>query len=113
MYFAGDSKLFDGIREIAERLRPDVAILPVDGTRLRGQPLHVMRPEDAVVAAKTLGARHLVPSHAEAYFSDPLAGNVIATNVASASEKFAALARAALPAVAVSVPLPGELVPLP
>ncbi len=113
VYFAGDSRLFDGVREIAERLRPDVAILPVDGTRIRGQPLHVMRPEDAVEAAKILGSSLLFPSHAEAYFSDPLAGHVLATNVQGANERFAALAREGVPGATVSVPRPGDAVAFP
>jgi L-ascorbate metabolism protein UlaG (beta-lactamase superfamily) len=110
VYFAGDSRLFPGIAEIAERFRPKAAILSVDGTRLRGADLHVMRPEDAVEAAKTLGANLVFPSHAEAYFSDPLAGHVIATTVPDANARFAALVRERLPGVTAAVPAPGEVI---
>ena len=58
VYFAGDSRLHPDLPAIAERFRPDVAILPVDGTRLTGGGIHVMTPEDAAVAARTLA---LVP----------------------------------------------------
>jgi L-ascorbate metabolism protein UlaG (beta-lactamase superfamily) len=113
VYFAGDSRLFPGIAAIGERFRPTAAILPVDGTRLRGGPLQVMRPEDAVEAARTLGSKLVFPSHAESYFSDPLAGHVIATHVAGANAAFAALARERLPGVQAKVPAPAEVCPLP
>ncbi len=70
-YFAGDTALHPDLRGIAERFSPHLSVLPVDGTRLRGGDLHVMRPGDAVEAARTLGSRVLLPSHAEALFYDP------------------------------------------
>ncbi len=50
IYYAGDSGL---IPEMA-RLRPDIALLPIDGDG-------TLNPADAVSAAKTLGARWVVP----------------------------------------------------
>src|SRR5262249_54216338 len=110
VYFAGDTRLFDGIREIAERARPTLAILPVDGTRITGGALHVMTPDDAIAAAHILGARTFVPSHAEARFSDPLAGACLASTVAGAAGIFSAKARAA--GLSCVVPAAGDLVPL-
>jgi L-ascorbate metabolism protein UlaG (beta-lactamase superfamily) len=112
VYFAGDTRLFDGLCRIAERLAPTFAILPVDGTRLTGAPLHVMTPGDAVEAARTLGVRAAMPSHAEAAFCDPIAAHVLASTVEGAPAKFAAAMGTDLPHVACHVPAPGELVPV-
>jgi L-ascorbate metabolism protein UlaG (beta-lactamase superfamily) len=87
-YFAGDTRLFDGIRAIGERFRPDLALLPVDGTRLTGGGLHVMTPDDAVEAASILRAKLVVPSHAEAYLSDPLAKYALASTIEDAGRIF-------------------------
>lgn len=111
-YFAGDSALHPDLPAIAERFAPHTSILPVDGTRLRGGELHVMRPADAVEAAKLLGSQTLLPSHAEALFYDPIAKYVLSENIEGANAKFAALMATALPERRVLLPLPGELVAL-
>lgn len=110
VYFAGDSTLHPDLPAIAERFRPDAALLPVDGTRLTGGGLHVMTPEDATTAAKILGAKLVLPSHAEAYFSDPLVDHAIASMVPRARFRFAELMAARLPGVACQVPEPGQFV---
>jgi L-ascorbate metabolism protein UlaG (beta-lactamase superfamily) len=112
MYFAGDSRLHPDLPAIAERFAPRLAILPVDGTRLVGGALHVMTPEDAIVAARQLRVSVVVPSHSEALFSDPLAKHVLASMVPQARSRFAALVESSLPGVRCAVPLPGELVRL-
>lgn len=113
VYFAGDTKLIpDGLRAIASRLKPDAAILPVDGTRLTGGALHVMTPEDAVEAARILGSPLVMPSHAEAVFSDPIAAHVLASTVANAGPKFGAAMAEALPSIRCVVPAPGDRIAL-
>lgn len=112
VYFAGDSQLHPDIPAIAERFRPDVSILPVDGTRIAGAALHVMTPDDAVTAARTLGSKLVMPSHAEAFFSDPLAAHLLASMVPHAGRRFAEAMAKALPGVACRVPAPGELIAL-
>ncbi|MBX3214865.1 MAG: MBL fold metallo-hydrolase [Labilithrix sp.] len=112
VYFAGDTRLHPDLPAIAERFRPSAAILPVDGTRLTGAALHVMTPEDAQAAARTLGSRLVIPSHAEAYFSDPIAGHLLASTVPRARRRFADLMEKELPGVACCVPEAGELVTL-
>ncbi|MDF2697382.1 MAG: hypothetical protein K0S65_5765 [Labilithrix sp.] len=112
VYFAGDSRLHPDLPAIAERFRPDVAILPVDGMRLTGGALHVMTPEDAASAARTLGSKLVMPSHAEAYFSDPIAGHLLASQVPQARQRFAEVMAKELPAVACKLPQAGELVAL-
>ena len=107
-YFAGDTRLFDGIHAIAERFRPSLAILPVDGTRIAGAGLHVMTPTDAVEAARILRATAAVPSHADAYLSDPLARYVLASTIEGAGPKFVDALSKALPHVHGRLPVPGE-----
>jgi L-ascorbate metabolism protein UlaG (beta-lactamase superfamily) len=110
VYFAGDSRLHPALPEIAERFSPTASILPVDGTRLRGGDLHVMRPADAVSAARTLKSRVVMPSHAEGILFDPLAKYVITENIDNAGTIFRDLCVAALPEVHCALPLPGEMV---
>ena len=110
VYFAGDTRLHPALPAIAERFAPDVSILPVDGTRLAGGALHVMTPQDAVTAARTLKSRLVLPSHAEAVFSDPLVAGFLASTVAHARTLFADAMGRALPGVRCIVPEPGERV---
>jgi L-ascorbate metabolism protein UlaG (beta-lactamase superfamily) len=110
VYFAGDSRLHPSLPAIAERFAPDVSILSCDGTRLAGGELHVMTPDDAVAAARTLRSRLVLPSHAEAVFSDPLAARLLASTVDRARLVFGEQMGRALPGVRCVVPAPGELV---
>jgi L-ascorbate metabolism protein UlaG (beta-lactamase superfamily) len=112
VYFAGDTRLHPDLPAIAERLTPDVAILPVDGTRLTGGNLHVMTPADAVEAAKILKVKTVIPSHAEAEFSDPIAEHILASTVARARFVFGEEAARSLGGVRCVVPQAGELVSL-
>jgi L-ascorbate metabolism protein UlaG (beta-lactamase superfamily) len=110
VYFAGDTATHPDLPAIAERLRPTYAILPVDGTRYRGGSSVVMDPTDAAAAAKLLGVRGAMPSHAEARFTDPLAEHVLVTHVPSPLAAFAREMKRLAPEVACDVPLPGERV---
>ena len=112
MYFAGDSRLHPALPAIAERFAPDVSILSCDGTRLAGAALQVMTPGDAVIAARTLKSKLVLPSHAEAVFSDPLAAHLLASTVARARFVFGEQMARELPEVRCVVPQPGELVPV-
>jgi L-ascorbate metabolism protein UlaG (beta-lactamase superfamily) len=63
LYHAGDTAYFDGFREIGERLRPEIALLPIgayDPPSFRN--VHTS-PEDAVRAFLDMGAHRLVPMH--------------------------------------------------
>ncbi|MBX3231750.1 MAG: MBL fold metallo-hydrolase [Labilithrix sp.] len=112
VYFAGDTALHGSMEAIGKSFRPDVAILPCDGTRVLGGALHVMRPEDAVEAARRLGAKVIVPSHAEAYFSDPLAATVLASMEKDAIQRLHDGIAKHLPGVRCATPEPGEHVPI-
>jgi L-ascorbate metabolism protein UlaG (beta-lactamase superfamily) len=112
VYFAGDSRLHPALPAIAERFAPEVSILSCDGTRLAGGDLHVMTPEDAVTAARTLGSKLVIPSHAEAVFSDALVSHFLASTVERARFLFGDAMGRALPGTRCVVPQPGELVPV-
>ena len=112
VYFAGDTRLQNGMRDVAERFPLDLAILPVDGTRVKTSQLWVMRPEDAVQATRILRPRAVLPSHAESRFCDPLVGHVLATEIAGSAGVFATQLRAALPDLPCHLPTPGDFVPL-
>ena len=63
LYHAGDTAYFEGFREIGERLRPEIALLPIgayDPPAFRN--VHTS-PEDAVHAFRDMGAQYLVPMH--------------------------------------------------
>lgn len=113
VYFAGDTRLFPGLEAIRERYAPSAAILPVDGTRVRGRELAVMRPEDAAVAMTRLDVRVAVPSHADAYVGDLFARHALLDYVPKAAERFVQIARTRAKAnQRVVSPVPGELVSL-
>lgn len=109
VYFAGDTRLHPSLPEIKERFSPRASILAVDGTRIRGGDLHVMRPEHAVEAARTLGSQVVMPSHAEGILYDPLAKYVISENIEGAGDIFASMMKAALPSIRCELPQPGGL----
>jgi len=113
VYFAGDTRYQEAFNEIAERYAPQLGILPVDGTRLRGGKLHVMTPEDAVRAAHVLGVSRVMPTHAEAVFSDPLVKHVIASTIADAPIKFGRLIAESGAPFKCELPLPGASFELP
>ena len=63
LYHAGDSAYFGGFKEIGERLRPEIALLPIGAYRPEAfRDVH-MGPEEAVKAFRDLRAKWLVPMH--------------------------------------------------
>jgi len=63
LYHAGDTAYFEGFREIGERLRPEVALLPIGAYHPDSFRRVHTSPEDAVQAFLDLGARYMVPMH--------------------------------------------------
>jgi L-ascorbate metabolism protein UlaG (beta-lactamase superfamily) len=63
IYHAGDTAYFDGFREIGERLKPDVALLPIGAYHPESYRNVHTSPEDATQAFVDLGARWMVPMH--------------------------------------------------
>ncbi len=56
VYHAGDTALFSDMQLIRDLYRPDVALLPVGGC-------YTMGPEEAMIAARYIGARLVIPMH--------------------------------------------------
>ncbi|NYT07460.1 MAG: metal-dependent hydrolase [Methanomicrobiales archaeon] len=56
VYHAGDTALFSDMRLIGELYHPDVALLPIGGR-------FTMGPEEAMIAARFIGARLVIPIH--------------------------------------------------
>jgi L-ascorbate metabolism protein UlaG (beta-lactamase superfamily) len=55
-YFAGDTDVFSDMRLIAERWRPELALLPIGGH-------FTMDPVSAAQAVELLGVKHVLPMH--------------------------------------------------
>ena len=55
-YFAGDTDVFSDMRLIAERWRPELALLPIGGH-------FTMDPVGAAQAIELLGVKHVLPMH--------------------------------------------------
>jgi L-ascorbate metabolism protein UlaG (beta-lactamase superfamily) len=105
--FAGDSGLHSALAAVRERYRPSFAILPVDGTRLRGSSQSTMNALEAVQAARALGVRGVMPSHVEARYTDPFAEHLLTANAHAGSALFRLTMTRELPDVRCDVPLPG------
>ncbi len=64
VYFAGDTGLFDELKEIGNRSQIDAALLPIGAYRPRWfMKSHHMSPDDAVQAMAMLGAKEMIPIH--------------------------------------------------
>jgi L-ascorbate metabolism protein UlaG (beta-lactamase superfamily) len=63
LYHAGDTAYFEGFREIGERLRPQVALLPIGAYHPASFRNVHTSPEDAVHAFIDLRAKWMVPMH--------------------------------------------------
>lgn len=64
LYFSGDTGWGPHFAEIAEKYRPELAILPIGGYRpyfILGS--YHLSPNDAVAAAKVLGVKAVFPAH--------------------------------------------------
>ena len=71
VYFAGDTDIFEGMRDLAGNL--DVALLPVSGWGRRLPPGH-LDPERAARAAALLQPRYAVPIHWGTYAAPGVQG---------------------------------------
>lgn len=62
IYFAGDTRFFDGMRDISSRFSLDVALIPIGGAAALGLRV-VMSPRDALAAARLLNPKVIIPIH--------------------------------------------------
>lgn len=64
IYFAGDTGLFEEMKDIGNRAGIDVALLPIGAFRPRWfMKDHHMSPEDALEAMSMLNAKEMIPIH--------------------------------------------------
>ena len=63
VYHSGDTAYFNGFREIGERLRPAVALLPIGAYFPDSYRAVHTSPEEAVQAFLDLGAETMIPMH--------------------------------------------------
>lgn len=63
IYHAGDTAYFNGFHEIGERLRPELALLPIGAYHPAPYRNVHTSPEDATQAFLDLGSRWMVPMH--------------------------------------------------
>jgi L-ascorbate metabolism protein UlaG (beta-lactamase superfamily) len=101
VYFAGDTDLFEGMRDLAGDL--DLALLPVAGWGRR-LPAGHLDPERAARAAALLRPRHAVPIHWGTY----AAPGVRLRDPVRPAIEFEQLARSHAPGVEVRVLRPGD-----
>ena len=102
VYFAGDTDVFDDMRELAPGL--DVALLPVWGWGATAGPGH-LDPERAAQAAALLSPRVAVPIHWGTYASPRVWWRA---DPAQFAHEFERLVASQAPDVAVRVLAPGE-----
>jgi L-ascorbate metabolism protein UlaG (beta-lactamase superfamily) len=69
LWISGDTVLFDGVRQVADRLRVDTAVLHLGGVRfpVTGPVRYSMTARQAVEVCRLVGARTVVPVHYEGW----------------------------------------------
>jgi L-ascorbate metabolism protein UlaG (beta-lactamase superfamily) len=107
VYFAGDTDVFDGMRELAPNL--DVALLPIAGWGPRVPAGH-LDPERAARALALLRPRLAIPIHWGTYRRVGLSRDP--ATLREPAEEFVRLARRFAPDVVVDVLQPGETIDL-
>lgn len=60
LYHAGDTALFSDMKLIGQRYQPELAILPIGS-------FFTMDPEDALLAAEWVQAKHVIPIHYDTF----------------------------------------------
>ena len=103
LYFAGDTDVFDGMRELAPAL--DVALLPVDGWGPRVGPGH-LDPQRAAEALQLLRPRVAVPIHWGTYRRLGLSRDP--ATLREPAIRFERLAAELAPEVEIRILAPGE-----
>lgn len=110
IYFAGDTSADALFEAIAERWMLALAILPIDGTRVRGEARLVMDPYEAAEATALLKPKLVMSAHADALFGDPLVQHLLSERAAHPHQTFAREVKQRAPGVRCLTPKPGELV---
>jgi L-ascorbate metabolism protein UlaG (beta-lactamase superfamily) len=108
LYFAGDTELFDGMRNLAPAI--DVALLPIAGWGPRLGPGH-LDPQGAAEALQVIRPRLAVPIHWGTYRRIGLSRDP--ATLSEPSERFARLAAELAPEVEIRILAPGDRLELP
>ena len=108
VYFAGDTDVFDGMRELAPAL--DVALLPIDGWGPRVGPGH-LDPQRAAEALQLLGPRVAVPIHWGTYRRFGLSRDP--ATLREPAIRFERIAAQLAPEVEIRILAPGERLDVP
>ncbi len=108
VYFAGDTDLFDGMRDLATGL--DGALLPISGWG-RHVPAGHLTPERAAVALEMLRPRWAIPIHWGTYAGP--GGRHVLADPGRAAREFAALAAERSPDIDILVPELGVTLDIP
>ena len=109
VYFAGDTLLVPELRTLTDRYGPlDVALLPVNGLRIRmaGNKQVVMNAEEAAELTAALRPKLAVPQHYA--FTGGTIGDMLFTKSDKGPAHFVEAARRLVPDVPVKVISPGE-----
>ncbi|MGY1773863.1 MBL fold metallo-hydrolase [Blastococcus sp. SYSU D00813] len=69
LWISGDTVLFDGLRQVADRLRVDTAVLHLGGVRfpVTGPVRYTLTAREAVELCRLVGPRVVVPVHYEGW----------------------------------------------
>jgi L-ascorbate metabolism protein UlaG (beta-lactamase superfamily) len=108
LYYAGDTDLFDGMRDLAPDL--DVALVPISGWGPRVARGH-LDPERAAEALTLLKPRIAIPIHWGTYRRIGMKRDP--GTMREPAERFARLAAERAPAVTVSILEPGQSIDIP
>src|SRR5438093_4857306 len=69
LWISGDTVLYDGVREVADRLHVDTALLHLGGVRfpVTGPVRYTMTAKDAVELCRLINPRTTIPIHYEGW----------------------------------------------
>ena len=69
LWISGDTVLYDGVRQVADRLQVDTALLHLGGVRfpVSGPVRYTMTARDAVELCRLIGPRTAIPIHYEGW----------------------------------------------
>jgi L-ascorbate metabolism protein UlaG (beta-lactamase superfamily) len=88
LWISGDTVLYDGVREVADRLQVDIALLHLGGVRfpVSGPVRYTMTAEEAVELCRLVGPRTAIPIHYEGWKHFHQGREAIERELASAPE---------------------------
>ena len=95
LWISGDTVLYDGVREVADRLQVDTALLHLGGVRfpVTGPVRYTMTARDAVELCRLIRPRTAIPIHYEGWKHFRQGRDAIEREFASAPEDMRASVR--------------------